>query len=234
MKSLSIATALCGLFAAAPLSGQTTYTFDLSTTSSEQGYAVSAMGSFTLTADGLLSGWVRNTSAENSVLTGFWFLDPSVNGSTLDWSGDASVPSGWFAEDAMWNNLKGELNGTSAKADDYFGAGVKSTKGKKGGMNMDAALANGETATFSFQLSSTTTTVIDNWSNPNDNLFGVALRWQSIGKKDDSAKLLGDWLDDSNVVVVPEPSAIAAIALIGLGLICARRRFAQRRVNASK
>jgi hypothetical protein len=165
---------------------------------------------------------VTNTSSAPSALTA-WYLQKPANTTYLGGGALADgTPADWTADDELGSFLQ-EFGG-SHDADLYFGA--------QSGTRLDSQPVN-EFGEWSFVFFN------DNPGSPvfNENAYFnsgnplVFARWQAVvindQLNDESGK--GGWgpgFDPS----VPEPSEVAALAMLGLGgILFARRRFTKKK-----
>lgn len=193
----------CGILIPLCLSGQY---MQLNTSGvTDNGLSVSAVGEV-FHNEGSLSGWIQNTSVENSSLVGVWFLSPE---NTLESNLFVSEP--WDFSDSTpsyMNNLIGPND-----SDLYLGLDLDISE-----HGLSSAIQNNETLMFSFELT-------NSFLLTESELPLMAFRWQEVGfDGEDSAKTIG-FITDDTLTPVPEPSVIGIASVFGLlSIILYKRR----------
>ncbi|MEX0323950.1 MAG: PEP-CTERM sorting domain-containing protein [Puniceicoccaceae bacterium] len=218
----SLAQAQIFVFDIDDINGHTNYT----------GVGASGTVDFTTNAYTEVSVSMTNDSAVSSYITGFYILKPMINTTLLEATGLLSYTDDgtkdWSLDDDKFGNV---LNEFYQQGKDYvslyFGAEVDNNPDQNG-------IFTGSTSNFTFAMD-TSGMGLPDWLAYNDKGVGegavphIFVRWQNVNNGD-SAKGYDVWGDIPPPVIVPEPSEIAAMGLLGmLGLLWIRRRFINRK-----
>lgn len=222
---ITTGVALAGLLgAAATVTGQAIFTFDISEDGfvNENDVSMSGTADFDSLPSFTLS--VFNNSVDPSSITELYILKPMTSeGRRLDALTLDSVtptPSGdWDGKKKSPNPLN-ELdtdteNILKLTGDLYFGAALDPPGSSQG-------ISQGDSATFSFTLESLVGGESVDWSDYFEKQIPhVVVRWQSVGQNDELSSAGYGYFTP-----VPEPELIAPLAVAGLGgLLWGRRRI---------
>ena len=185
---------------------------------------------------------VVNTSTADSLLAGFYLTKPLGLSPTLDNSN--STPDDWKNDSSLAGDFSNFVNNnfsltTKQEKDDfsnsYFGA-YFGTRLPDGTYDLSGGLDNNITADevgqFSFEFDSPFS--LSNWQASYADKPMLFARWQEINYSDDIYDFSGDsgkgyGGPGFETTVIPEPSEVALMAMLGLGgLLYARRRFMKK------
>ncbi len=213
------------------------FNFDIDDTNGHSNYTgVGASGtvSFDVGGSDQVTVAITNdgTISPNSYISRFFILKPMIGATQVDASTLVSYTDSsnkdWFLDDEDHGSLLNEFyqNG-SDYVGDYFGAEIHNSPPNNG-------LPQPTTHTFVFQMDAPLALV--DWGAYNamgsgpDAVPHIFVRWQEVANGD-SAKGYDVWGDiPPPPVLVPEPSEIAAMGLLGMiGFLWARRRFMSRK-----
>jgi hypothetical protein len=164
---------------------------------------------------------VTNYGPATSAITGFWLMKP-VSGSTISLIQDTPYTGStdnWSLDTSLPNTMTGG-DGQLGDPDqsNYFGA--------SSGERLD--IPGDSVGWFSFDISPKIFPFdVASWvssSSPDDPLLFV--RWQEVFESESGKGAGGPGFDPG----VPEPSEVAALAMLGLGgILFARRRFTRKK-----
>ena len=168
---------------------------------------------------------VANTSTTDSDIAEFFLLNPVLG---LDPNGGSLA--GWTLETELSSTLAqyGGLNPNDPNIAEYFGASYPPPSG----------ILSGTSEVFSFTFPVAFAFDSNAWMDSfgYEGLPNVFVRWQSVvldgGRPEDSGKGFfdGPGYDPGFDPAVPEPSAIAAMAVLGMGgLLLVRRRLTRKK-----
>ena len=214
-KSLIKLFATFGTLAMATVSfGQASFLFDIDDTNGSTNLSgVGASGTVSFDVDA--GNWsstvdIMNDSTVTAMITGFYILKPAeVDATSLD-----SGLAGWSLDNDDFGSL---LNEYFTPGKDYtylyFGADTQNP-----GTN---GLAEGNSAIFEFSMGDLSGVDFDEYLAIGD-VQHIFVRWQGVNGGN-SAKGYDDF-------EVPEPSHIAAMAMLGLGgMLFLRRRLTKKK-----
>jgi len=235
-KVFSILTAVTGLLALPSASMAVwDYEFNVAGFVSGEGYIVNASVKvdFSLAGAGLVTVNVTNLGPTESRITGFYLRKPFDDGGNVDTSNLSLFNTGaygggstldpvdwWIADD---NDFQPLVNYGDFVADpaDYFGADTKE-EGETEGTSLWYP-GDPSSGTFVFSFDGQDLTEFD-WYTEDAPM--VYVRWQTVG---DNLSAKGYGGGPGWEPAVPEPSAVAAMAIFGLGGILLMRRRLTRK-----